>query len=70
MKRNFVVIACAMALWIPIAASGQTVTSTLEGLFEVTKGNIMASAQMLDEDMYAFRPVDEVRSMGLGPFLG
>jgi uncharacterized damage-inducible protein DinB len=64
MKKNFVVVASVMALWIPIAASGQTVTSTLEGLFEVTKGNIMASAQMLDEDMYAFRPVDEVRSMG------
>jgi uncharacterized damage-inducible protein DinB len=56
--------ALVLALGIPQASSAQTVTSSLLGLFEITKDNIMASAQMLDEDMYAFRPTDEVRSMG------
>ena len=64
MKKKFVIVAFSMALWTPMAASGQTVTSTLEGLFDRTKSYIMASAQMLDEDMYAFRPVVEVRSLG------
>jgi uncharacterized damage-inducible protein DinB len=53
-----------LALSIPQAASAQTVTSSLLSLFETTKDNIMASAEMLDEDLYAFRPTDEVRSMG------
>lgn len=56
--------ALVLAIGLPQAASAQTVTSSLLGLFEITKDNIMASAEMLDEDLYAFRPTDEVRSMG------
>jgi uncharacterized damage-inducible protein DinB len=64
MKKRFIVSVLTLALCAPIAASGQTVTQSLEGLFGVTKDNILASARMLDEDLYAYRPTDEVRSMG------
>ena len=62
--KKVTLAALVLALSVPQAASAQTVTSSLLGLFEITKDNIMASAQMLDEEMYAFRPTDEVRSMG------
>ena len=62
--KKMIPAALVLALSIPQAASAQTVTSSLLGLFEITKDNIMASAQMLDEELYAFRPTDEVRSMG------
>ncbi|MDH3270016.1 MAG: DinB family protein [Gemmatimonadota bacterium] len=56
--------ALTMALLTPLAASAQTVTESLEGLYGVTKTQIMATARMLDEDVYAYRPTDEVRSTG------
>jgi len=56
--------ALVLTLGVPQLVSAQAVTSSLLGLHETTKDNIVASAQMLDEDMYAFRPTDEVRSMG------
>ena len=62
--KKVTLAALVLALSVPQAASAQTVTSSLLGLFEITKDNIMASAQMLDEELYAFRPTDEVRSMG------
>ena len=64
MKKNLLITAMALALSSPLAVSGQTVTSSLDALFGVTKDNIMASAQMLEEDLYSFRPTEEVRSMG------
>ena len=62
--KKIALAALVLALGVPHSASAQSVTSSLLGLFEVTRGNIMASAQMLDEELYAFRPTDEVRSMG------
>jgi len=64
MTKRFFVAAVAVAMSFPLAASAQSVTSSLNGLFGVTKTNIMASAEMLDEDLYSFRPTDDVRSMG------
>jgi len=64
MKKKLIISALALALSSPLAVSAQTVTSSLNGLFGITKDNILASARMLDEDLYSFRPVDEVRSMG------
>lgn len=54
----------ALALCTPLAVSGQSVAESLEGLYNVTKTNVVASAEMLDEELYSFRPTDEVRSMG------
>ena len=64
MKKNIIFAALLLVFTTPGLASAQTVTSSLLGLFEITKDNIMASAEMLDEELYAFRPTDEVRSMG------
>lgn len=64
MTRRVFSAALTLALCTPLAASGQTVSESLHGLFNVTKTNIMASAEMLDEGLYSFRPTDEVRSMG------
>ena len=64
MKNKITLAALVLTLGVPQLASAQAVTSSLLGLYQITKDNIVASAQMLEEDMYAFRPTDEVRSMG------
>ena len=40
------------------------VIATLKGIHDMTSGNIMATAEMLDDEMYAFQPTEEVRSTG------
>ena len=64
MKKHCLLAAALAVLALPASASAQTVTQTLKGLFDVTKTNIMASAEMLDEELYSYRPTEEVRSMG------
>lgn len=64
MKRKLLAIAAIATLGMPVGASAQAVTQSLQGLFNVTKTNILASARMLDEELYSFRPTEEVRSMG------
>lgn len=54
----------ALTLCSPFAVRAQAVTQSLQGLHEITKSNIVATAEMLDEELYAYRPTDEVRSMG------
>jgi uncharacterized damage-inducible protein DinB len=50
---------------MPLTLQAQDpVTSSLNGLYGVTKGHIMATAEMLDEELYAYRPSEEVRSVG------
>lgn len=56
--------ALAVILLAPLPGAAQTVTESLDGLHAVTKTNILATAELLDEELYAFRPTDEVRSMG------
>jgi uncharacterized damage-inducible protein DinB len=64
MNKKTLLASLTLALGSPVLASGQTVTSSLLGLFEMTKDNVVASAELLDEELYAYRPTDEVRSMG------
>lgn len=64
MKHRTAVFLLALALVVPLSLTGQTVTESLDGLYGITKTNIMATAQLLDEDLYSYRPTDEVRSMG------
>jgi len=40
------------------------VTGSLKGLHEITQTNIMKTAEMLDEKVYAYRPTDDVRTTG------
>ena len=60
-----------LLLGFPLLALAQSsddapgaVTASLKGLHDVTVANIMKTAEMLDEDMYAYRPTDEVRTTG------
>ena len=63
MKKATVLVALTLAL--PMAASGQeAVTQSLKGLHGITQQNIMATAEMLSEDLYSFQPTEEVRTMG------
>jgi uncharacterized damage-inducible protein DinB len=39
-------------------------TASIRGTFDLVKGNIMKAAAQIPEDMYAFKPTPEVRSMG------
>ncbi len=54
----------ALALCTPLTLRAQAVTQSLQGLHGITKTNIMATAELLDEELYAYRPTEEVRSMG------
>ncbi len=66
MTKRVLTVAVALVMSAPLAVSAQEgpVSSSLKGLHDVTQENIMATAKMLDEDLYAFRPTEEVRSMG------
>ena len=65
MTKRLFACTIAIALCTPFAVSAQNaVTSSLKGLFDVTKSNVTATAEILDEALYAFQPTEEVRSMG------
>lgn len=66
MTNRTLAVAAALVMSVPFALSGQEgpVTSSLKGLHDTTQENILATAQLLDEELYAFRPTEEVRSMG------
>jgi uncharacterized damage-inducible protein DinB len=53
-----------MALAQSGAESANTVTTSLQGLHDITAGNILQTAEMLDDEMYMYQPTDEVRSAG------
>lgn len=63
MLRLLAAVTALVALSAAPVAS-QTVTETMEDLYAITKENVMAAAEMLDESLYAYRPTEEVRSMG------
>jgi uncharacterized damage-inducible protein DinB len=58
------VTACTAAESEPAAESGSAVIESLRGLHNTTQENIQATAEMLSEDVYAFQPTEEVRTMG------
>lgn len=59
-----------LAILLLIAVSGTafaqdgTVTTSLKTLHDITANNILETAEMLDDEMYAYQPTDEVRSAG------
>jgi len=64
MKTRLTLIA-VLFLSTPIALDAQEpLIDSLRWLFHRTSGTVMDTAEMLDETMYAFRPTDEVRSVG------
>lgn len=63
MKKATALVILSLAL--PVAASGQeAVIQSLKGLHDVTEQNIVATAEMVSEELYAFQPTEEVRTMG------
>ena len=38
--------------------------ASFRGLHDITETNVMQTARMLDDEMYAYRPTDDVRSAG------
>lgn len=68
MNRLLIVIAL---LALPTVARAQDdgapanpVTASLQGLYAMTTGNVIKTAEMLDEAMYAYRPTEDVRAVG------
>ena len=45
-------------------ASSEVIVSSLKGLYDMTNGQITATAELLDETMYAYRPIEGVRTAG------
>lgn len=63
MKR-ILLIAVAAMLIMPAASQSQTMTESMKSLNDGVTGYLMATAQMVDESLYSFRPTEEVRSLG------
>ncbi len=58
-------VALTVVLAAPLSLSAQNpLVQSLKGVFDVTKTNIMATAEILDDEDYAFRPTAEVRTAG------
>jgi len=45
-------------------ATANNVTGSLKGLHDVTAGNLKATAEKVPEELYSYRPTEEVRSLG------
>jgi uncharacterized damage-inducible protein DinB len=62
-------VACAalVVCSLPTAASAQTPADTRAGIkstYDVIKGHLTKTAEQASDDIYAFKPVPEVRSLG------
>jgi len=76
MKTRMLVGALTIALATPFGVAAQEaedmsndgpampVTMSMKGLHDITSGNVMATAQLLDEEMYSYQPTEEVRTSG------
>ena len=57
MTKLTLVAAIAMVLAVPLSLSAQNpLVQSLKSVFDITKTNIMAPAEILDDEMYTFRP--------------
>lgn len=66
-------LSCLMFVALPAASFAQheghsspstNVTTSLKGLYDITTTNLMKTAEMVDEEFYAYRPTEEVRTLG------
>ncbi len=60
MKALAIAALCAAASF----AQENAISADTKMMYEMTKTNIMKSAEKIPEDLYSFRPVPEVRSIG------
>ncbi|MEE2790935.1 MAG: DinB family protein [Acidobacteriota bacterium] len=61
-KKDFVAV-LGLVILIPTLAQAQVVSS-LARLHEITAEPIKATADLVSEDLYRFRPADDVRTLG------
>ena len=59
---SLAVAGCTAAESTPDAPD--SVIPSLRGLHDITQENVKATAEMLSEEIYAFQPTEEVRTMG------
>lgn len=67
MTKRATMAALALLLTLPLSAVAQSpgpVIGSLKGLHDVTRQNIMATAETVSEDLYSYRPTEEVRTLG------
>lgn len=66
MSTRALTAALALTLLGPGTALAQEnpIVSSLQGLHDMTKGYIAQTAEMVSEDLYDFRPTEEVRTLG------
>ena len=66
MTKHILAVAIAFSLSCPFAVTAQAgpVVRSLQSLHDMTTANISATAEVLDEALFSFRPAAEVRSMG------
>ncbi len=76
MNNRLIVGALALALFTPLGAMAQdedgpghhasenAVTTSLKALHDITKQSVMATAEMVSEDLYGFQPTEDVRTLG------
>lgn len=65
MKSTTTTLALAALLTFPSVLIGQdAVTGSLKGLHDITKQNVIATAEMVSEDLYGYQPTEDVRSLG------
>lgn len=62
MHHRRILPALALLVCTPLAVEAQSVTESLVGLYDVTKTNIMATAELADAKLLAYQPTDEVRT--------
>jgi len=76
MKRRIMVAALTVALATPFGigaqehqdmahdSEGMAVTMSMKGLQGITQQHVMATAEMVDEELYSYQPTEEVRTLG------
>ena len=64
LTRSALLLALLTGTALAQDAPTDPVMESLKGLHGITATNLMRTAEMLDEDLYAYRPTEEVRTVG------
>jgi uncharacterized damage-inducible protein DinB len=65
MLKRLMLTGVALAILVPSTVQAQTtMMQSVKNLNDGVVGYLMSTARMVDEDLYDYRPTEEVRSMG------
>ena len=62
--RTLILLSLALPTGVAAQNADRAVTTSLESLYGITKRFVSATAELVPENLYAFRPTEEVRTMG------